>query len=340
VQVDLPTLVEQFAGEQYRLCGASAALVIGPRARGIATSDSDIDIAFLVPSYDGPEAKDFIVAGHEVGVEWYDLDRFAAWSDYPLLDFKELRLVGRLVCGKPLRVETELPSAIASKCRNALLAPECAGLLFEKIDQMTKKEFLDALDNEEDVLYALQGAVGALATIALYMTPVRFQKPKWVVHDLAATGHDDLLHILAASYGVNGHVGIDRATDIVDGLAEQLEFGLELLRDGGNGSSNELRARIASYNFRGAKGLLASGDGLGAVHTAAVCIRILAAGLSAETVKSGVSPALDWRRRAMRTTVTSICLSEAYQHELRTVIAEAGRAVLENYKSAVNNRLQ
>jgi len=331
----LPAPVEKFAIEQFYQCGAVAALVMGPRARGIATPDSDIDLAFFVPYYQGPEAIDFIIEGYEVGLAWYDLDQFAAWCERPLLDFKELRLAGRLAFGKALRVDTGLPPAITRKCFNATLAPQSAHRLFKIIDRNTKKDFLDTLRNQEDALYALQGAAGALVTMALYMTPFRFQKPKWVVHDLAATGHHDLIGVLSASYGVNCDLGIDRATVIVGRLAEHLETGLKLLVRAGGTSSNERRAKIASHNFRGANGLLASEDALGAVHTASVCIRIIAAGLSYSTANSDIPPALEWRRLALRAAITSECLSEPYCRRLGEAIARAGHELLNNYKTAL-----
>src|SRR4051812_32651121 len=75
----IPAAIERVVTQYCEKWDASAALLVGPRARGLATADSDFDIAFLLPQFNGRQYQGIRVDGVDVGLERYSIETIQSW---------------------------------------------------------------------------------------------------------------------------------------------------------------------------------------------------------------------------------------------------------------------
>ena len=126
-----------------------------------------------------------------------------------------------------------------------------------------------------DRLWLMQGAAGALATLALCLEPIRFQKPKWVMHDLRHAKWDDLLKLIQSLYSGNKAAGATTA-QVLTAIEGSLRLGLKL---GGFPPlifTDECHRHNHIYRtYCDAMSLHKDGDYEGAMYTAVSSVRLL-----------------------------------------------------------------
>lgn len=305
---------------------ARAALCVGPWARGIATADSDIDLLLLTANGEDRPPHETVLADLDVGVEYRSADEFDQWPEMPLLDFPSLRMAGRLALSVPVAPDLDLTPSLRARAIRSTLEPACAWPLFNLADEAT------SLVDEESYerLYSIMGALTALAMLALNLHPAKYQKPKWVIPDLRHYEEADLVQLLGAAYNVR------QAATVIADLKEQLGRGADLIgklptkeKEGDPG----LALRIASDNFKGAAGLLNSGDELAAVFTAFAACRVLVDPLIDAPNEPLRQQGSDWRDQCIKIAGAPDQLAEP--GELTKQIRECGSDLLARYKVAV-----
>lgn len=206
--------------DELRVDAAVAAvLVTGSVARGQAMSGADLDlVAVTDATVRGAAVRTQVIDGTRVDVEWLAhgealaITAASGWT-------WELRRAARL--GHAIAVHDPSGLAPVLAARSAAMQPDL-------------ERFEADLGNVYAALATLGQAVGTprkrsemaravidnLAHLVLLASPGRYQKPKWVMHDLAALGETTLLKALREIYGlgtraVGEHEAVDTLVDAV-----------------------------------------------------------------------------------------------------------------------------
>lgn len=329
---EIPDWLSDIAVRRTHEWRSLVTLLIGSRARGIHTVDSDFDLAFIVPDYTEPQLIEIEYDGMQVGLERYDATRFLEMSSVPLLDFKELREIGRLTLGVPLHCCWSEFTSVQRRWRHALLRPDCAyELILTAALDLHSIRIAEASCNE-DRLWLIQCALAAIAMLSLNQTEVRFQKPKWLVHDLISTGKRRLTDLLISSQIPRAGQGYAGTAFALDSIEDQIRIGLSLRSD--RDSSDEpskTRMIFIHSTFRGARGQMDAGNLDDAMFAALSALRLVHEMVVASSVPPDPQVLLSWRRRAIQEALSPACLDAVFLDDLARSAREAANDVKREY---------
>ena len=296
-------LARRLAEELAQQPDVLAVLLVGSVATGLDSEDSDVDL--VVPIDREIEiSEEYQQHGTvRVGIERYPASLFSSLPKVPELDLEGLRNAGRFARGIVLASRwPELPR-IQAAWRNARLKPEEAGELFEVAEQATDVASFDETEPDADLLWRIQGAASALAMLALALEPCRFQKPKWLMHDLMSTGHRALAEqVERLTLGARADAG--QAARILAAAEQHLDIARQLAGYAPlsfDPEQGELRVYV-HQTYRDAASLLDDGDFSGSVFTSAYALRLMNAYLESEPSGAAAiaSEQLDsWREEAL-----------------------------------------
>lgn len=220
--------------------------------------------------------------------------------------------------------------------RNALLHPRDAKWLFSLASTYSDPSLVRAPQPIEDQLWMLQGAAAALATLALCLSPFRYQKPKWVMHDLKLLGDRSLVEILKLLF-LCGNGDFVTATSRLDAVRHGLLQGCKI---GGFPPLAVYSTMSDKYfyvyrTFSDALSLLNDGDFDGSIYTALYSLRLMNALLqdNLHTKERVTDLALaSWRRGAFNEVLPNRALQESFLEDVVPCIHEYGYLLQEEYK--------
>jgi hypothetical protein len=185
----------------------------GSVARDRCSHDSDLDLAVIVDDEAGPRRIDSCRRGGiAVDRDWIPKSEALALVSQSTADVKGLRESSRLGSGLVVYDRAGLSDTFRRAASEQL--PPRADL-----QQRLSRAFLTlshAIDNcRDDASQAwetLRSIYDNVTFVALVLHPIRYQKPKWIVSDLAYTGNDLLLQGLLEAYGVDDSFRLARQT--------------------------------------------------------------------------------------------------------------------------------
>jgi hypothetical protein len=182
---------ERLAGDR----NVPVVAVVGSVSRGLATRSSDTDIALFDATFLGDvQLEDVEYRGESISLERHSLAAQIALSDHPLVDQRRLREFGRFCSAIVLEDRDGLWQSLSAKWGAALLERDAASALFDSAWRNLRAANI-ALDDLPLCYWHLYGAVSALATLALSLTEIRFQKPQWIIDDLRRAGFFTLVQV-------------------------------------------------------------------------------------------------------------------------------------------------
>jgi predicted nucleotidyltransferase len=275
-------------------------LLTGSVARGIESRDSDVDLAvFTSADADASFIQTQQIDGTLAEANFYSIDRVAKGPATPLLTLQDLREIGRFSTGEVLYSRWEHLEQARTAWLKALLDPEEAAPLFSLSASYLDPAGPDAAASQADRVWMLQGAAAALSILGVSLFPMRFQKPKWLIHDLKEARLAQLLDVLRSLHSGSG-LNQERTDQLLHTVEEKLLAGLKL---GGLPPLVKTESMDDDYfylyrTFRDAISLRNDGDFEGAAFTAIYTIRLLNAALQAPARSPRISGgSVDaWRR--------------------------------------------
>jgi hypothetical protein len=316
--------------------GVLAVLLIGSVARGIDSEDSDIDLAVFTQSIPRNSITTEVVEGTRVGIERFCTQGFPVAPSTPLLHLQELRDVGRFVTSKVLYSRWERLPEVRQAWLDALLHPDEAAELFGLAAAYLNLGRIRACPSVPDRLWMIQGAASALATLALSICQVRFQKPKWVVRDLKSEKQAELLKGIRRFY-FGRKVDSAFAQEVLGATKKELLAGLGLV---GLPPLTIVENMYDKYpyvyrTFQDALSLERDGDFEGCVYTSMYSLRLLNALLQDQSALPRTLAAAEvaqWRHRAVASVCPHIGLSlEALEISIQN-LNECGQRLQKLYR--------
>lgn len=315
---------------------AELILLTGSVARGIETNDSDVDLALFTNETSESFIQTHQIHGTLVEVDVYAINRVAKGPSTPLLSLQDLREVGRFSTGEVLFSRWEhLAQARASWLR-ALLHPDEVIRLLALSSTYLDPIHLKSYNSFTARVWMLQGAAAALATLALCLFPFRFQKPKWVIHDLKEAKLSHLLENIRTLY-FGRKLDAESTEELLGIIKKQLLAGLQL---GGLPPLALSATRNDHYyylyrTFCDAISLRNDGDFEGSVYTAMYAIRLLNATLQdSSNIQAPVrKEEIDrWRRVTIESLIAAEELDEGTFEEIRYKLSLYGKELEQEYK--------
>ena len=254
-----------------------AVLIVGSVAREISVGDSDVDLAVFLSSYEGPQWQRIQHGGVDVDIERYSGPHFLQNSAGLLLGPKELREAGRFSHAKLVHLQWSSFPLLQRRWANSVAHPDYAAELFANAAHAVVYCNSPDLDSH-DRYWSIQGSVAALVTIALDLTSVRFQKPKWVVTDaekhlqlrfpLLLETFQSIFHLKRADRA-NVHALIVICEDAMNRGAGMSAIARE------EDPLNDIRCRILWKTIKEAKVLADAGNYGAAMYTAFTAGRLM-----------------------------------------------------------------
>ncbi len=319
-----------------------AAFLVGSAASGKGTVDSDIDIAVIGPLHSRAQTWETCFAGRPVELVYYSAEDFERWPLVPLLDHPALRIAGRLTTGRLLWEDWPFLEDAKQRWKNAILAPDCAGRLFETASQnLQYASSAVVTEDEADRLWALLGALGALATLKLDMTDGRFQKPKWVLQSLSSSNSFDLTEAIGLSLSADEHLDrktAERAFNAVTAALEAAEKTHPETLTGSSPPEGRTPQRFIRYILQGSKGLCIAGDYLGAMYTSIAALRVLFSVVSGPIETSCPVQHTTERSAALRRALPAACFATETIDRAADLTLSAALEIQRDYKSCFEKR--
>ena len=197
------------ARQRQVLCVIAA----GSVARDRCSDDSDLDLAVIVDDEAGPRRIDSCQrSGIAVDRDWIPKREALALVSHSTADVKGLRESSRLGSGLVVYDRAGLSETFRRAASEQL--PPRADLQHRL--SCAFRTLSHAIDNcRHDAPQAwetLRSIYDNVAFVALLLHPIRYQKAKWVVSDLAYTGNDLMLQGLLEAYNVNDGFRVARQT--------------------------------------------------------------------------------------------------------------------------------
>lgn len=206
----------------------TAAFVGGSVARNRASHDSDLDLMLVTHGASHSGLTDRRTA-NDVVVEstWFTaeeaLEQAACAKDASMA---ALRRSGRWGTALAIFDRTDLTEALRAAAATA--TPDLA-MLARRVDCMRAAvSDLRAGDvAQPEACDRLRTVFDNSAVLLLTLSPMRYQKPKWVVADLTDAGHRELVNALLVANNVAGtataaSAAVDRSATFVEGIAHAL----------------------------------------------------------------------------------------------------------------------
>jgi len=311
-------------------------LLTGSVARGIASDDSDVDLALFTRGKREPFILTRQIRGTQVESNIYNINRVAHGPATPLLSLQELREAGRFATGELLFSRWEHFDQARASWLDALLYPEEVARLLALANTYLDPARRDSCHCSADLVWMLQGAASALATLALCLFPFRFQKPKWVIHDLREANLSLLLENVKMLY-FGAALDAEGTGRVLRTVKQQLLAGLRLGRLpllALNKTTSD-RYFYLYRTFCDARSLRRDKDFAGSAYTATYAIRLLNAMLQdpstlpAPVRKEEVD---EWRRFAVEALISLKGLDGDALEKSRCELAQVGRELRQEYK--------
>jgi len=311
-------------------------LLMGSVARGIESLDSDVDLALFTDSNPQSFINTRRIRDTLVEVNIYCTHRVAKGPKTPLLSLQDLREAGRFSTAEVLFTRWNHLEEAQAAWLKALLHPQEVASLFTLAAMCLDSDRLKSCSCAADRLWMIQGAASALATLSLSLYPFRFQKPKWLVHDLKEAKLSKLLDQVRVLYLLD-QWDAENAEMLLGVIERQLLAGLKL---GGLpplilGENMDDRYFYTYRTFRDAVSLCNDGDFEGSAYTALYAIRLLNATLqdsSALLAPVKQEEVDDWRRTAIDSLPGVDELIEKTLGQTRAELLEYGRKLERKYK--------
>jgi predicted nucleotidyltransferase len=283
-----------------------AVLVVGSLSRGLASANSDADLAVLIkrPAL-CPGEKYFESDGTNIGIEWHDVRSFYNLPDPLVLHTKELCDAGRLSLGRVVHSRWDGINAFLKKLSQAKLHPADASDLLNIASKNLQCARIGAAP--ELRLRHAQGAALALAELRVSFTPARYQKPKWTIHDLALSGDSTLMTGINNVVNPSGKSGAEFCRVV----RHHMKFGEVLLKAPflTRTAGETFEDYYIRHTMRDAASLVDRGDDNGATLTALVALRLVAVRLS-ETVDPETR--WNWEAQALRSIYGNDYLQDGF----------------------------
>ena len=217
-------LAKAIASEVASQDNVRFAMLVGSLAHGRPSEDSDVDLAVLLAGNSRPDMRCEWRDGQMIGYEYFLLDELTGLPSVPLLHPMELREAGRLATGQILYSTGCEIDSIIGRLRRSLLHPADSRDLFQDIGRALHAVEIDSSLPLSRRLWILQGVLSGLAILSLNLIPIRYQKSKWVVQDLAQTSDPALLEALRLLFPPReeSHSG---ASSLIDQCTQAVEDG-------------------------------------------------------------------------------------------------------------------
>ncbi|MGI8838855.1 MAG: nucleotidyltransferase domain-containing protein [Pyrinomonadaceae bacterium] len=314
-----------------------AVLLIGSVARGLASDDSDIDLAALFEEYTGAVVSKCDIDGELVGIERHSSRAFLSWPSIPLLDQHELREAGRFANSIVLCSRWKSLNLMKAKSKRAMLHPRSAFNHFSLVESNLKIASPNCTVSPEERLWALQGAAAGLALLLLSLSPFKFQKPKWTIADLRNSDDKTLLPILGEVFSARTHDATSCVAKL-EVVRKALVHACTILRLPSLKRTEEPNDEYdyMRWAFRDAESLLRDGDFLGSIFTAVHSLRLMYVLLrqffSHSPVAKRTAPWLQWRNEALRSILPAYLFEGPYCETRWLSLVEVGSLIQQEYK--------
>lgn len=206
-----------------------AVLVGGSVARNRASDDSDLDLVVITSR---PERSQVIErmerSGVVVELDWLVLeDALELAAGGQERDVRELRRSARLGLALAVHDPDGIANELASRAREA--RPDLASAGERLVEAYgTFVALADGLMRDPAECWrAVRGLYDVIAFLLLLASPLRYQKPKWVIADLDDTGNGDVAAALMRAYGVDDDPAaaadaVESASRVIEVAAAQL----------------------------------------------------------------------------------------------------------------------
>lgn len=216
-------LAHRIARELATSAEVTAVLAGGSVAGNRASGDSDLDLIVITTSHERSlsveriERTDVVVE-----IDWLGLDtalEIAAGGK--LGDVRELRRSARLGLALAVYDPEGVAPELAARARAAQPNLASAGeRLLEAYESFVA--LADAPEREDAASWeAMRALYDVISFLLLLVSPLRYQKPKWVIADLDDTGNGDVAASLLHAYGIDG--GEAGAAEAVESAAHLVE---------------------------------------------------------------------------------------------------------------------
>lgn len=310
-----------------------AVLLVGSLARGIESVDSDIDLVVICEG-SAPARPKAEFAGTKVGIEWYGVDKCGSPSPQAC-DLRVLRNVGRLQTCLVLFSRWQHLGDLLGACHQCVLQPDDAIELLAITGLSLQRVVRSRSLCHEDRVWLAQSASEALSKLALSLSFPRFQKPKWVMHDLESTDREELLQATSALFGCKMQ-DAGRCAELIEQCENQLAaacaLSAPLLTTEAAGPSLE-HAYVLS-TLGDARSLLVSGDLKGSVYTAIAALRLMNGLLGRSDLLCPESDRLRWRRSCVAATMHRAAMGRSTLTDLAAQLAHCRTDLAREYEDA------
>ena len=318
--------------------GALAVLLVGSVALGTDSEDSDVDLIVVLDQPEAVEAEHREVRGTRVGIERYPAAGFLALPEVPVQDLDGLRDSGRFARGRALVSKWPQLEAVQAAWRNAILDPREATDLLSLAKTYLDPTTLEELSSDAEWFWTLQGAASALAMMGLSLSPCRFQKPKWVMQDLAASGRSQLAAALKQLHVAAGTT-VEATVGILEGVRRQLDEACNL---GGYpplsfAPENGQELVYIYQTYRDGVSLSGDGDLAGCLFTAGYSLRIMNAYLQRDSPEPELvddGRLARWRERSLAVLWPSGVPSRSSLGGVIATLSAVGPELEEEYRRA------
>ena len=315
VEMRCQRLIDEVRGNDQ----VEAVLLVGSRARGLASASSDLDLAVLTTTPGGSRNETrYDADGSMIGIEYHEIAPLLALPRSPFLDPKELCDAARLALGQVLYARSDAVQWVQSRLSSALPHPQEAARLLAVASQSLQ---MAQCTSGMHALRALQGAMLALCQLRVSFTPPRYQKPKWLMHDLDAS-EDHLLRRAARRILLSGSIS---AHTVLERVEEKVRVAMELARRPFQQRTpgEAYKDFYIRHTFKDASALLERSDDKGSRLTALVTLRLVAARLQDKDVREIVTAAeaCVWEESALRSIFPATAFSRRWLKESAQVTA-------------------
>ena len=276
-------LAHRIARELAANGDVTAVLAGGSVAANRASADSDLDLIAITSSTERSlSVERWERTGVVVEIDWLRLDAALEIAAGGERDVRELRRSARLGLALAVYDPEGVAGELAARARAAQPDLASAGeRLLEAYDSFVA--LADDPTREAAASWeAMRALYDVISFLLLLASPLRYQKPKWVIADLDDTGNADVAAALLHAYGIDGDEA--GAAEAVASAARLVEVtaalrGLppaETIRELG------LVASFPEYSYLchcvdDARSLLADRDFAGAAYAAKFSARMVAA---------------------------------------------------------------
>jgi Nucleotidyltransferase domain len=326
-------LAARIAAELFVEPNVVAVLVTGSVARGIDSEGSDLDLLVVLKAKDSSPRHDYAtVDGVKVGTDRRTVkelkSRTAAGRGISFMP--DLRELSRIAHAVVLRSRFKGLPEIQKAAAQAILHPYEATALFDAAANSLMPERYHVYRSMADRVWMLQGAADSLSMLALSLTPIRYQKPKWVIRDLKNSEFSTLLGALREAFSVAG-AGARRASYFLKEMHGFIEAGARMARLP-KLTDDDIGVTYYGYVMQtaeDAQNLLRDGDFEGAAYTAFAALRLMAAMLEDQSLLgAGVPPPGDkvarWRRETVRAVRKADALKASDLEPVRLALKASG----------------